>query len=98
MATDHLLMAAELSRIAICSARSSAYRCFREIDESLSSPMSPRVAELLSKSLTAAKHRLLDNIVKFVDGFAPCTDERFASCGGSTQPISPFEFNDTEFD
>ena len=60
--------------------------------------MSPRVAELLSKSLAAAKHRPLDNIVKFDDGFAPCTDERFASCGDSTQPTSPFTFNDTAFD
>ena len=84
--------------IAIYLARSFAYRCFQEISESLGSPMSPGVAELQSKSPAAAKHRPLDNIVKFVDGFAPCTDERFASCGGSTQLISPFEFNDTEFD
>ena len=68
------------------------------ITESPGSPMSPRVAELLSKSLAAAIHRLLDNNVKFVDGFAPCTDERFASCGDSTQPTSPFTFNDIEFD
>ena len=73
-------------------------RCYREISESLSSPMSPGVAELLSKPLVAAKLRRLDNSVTLQDCFAPCTDERFASCGGSTQLTSPFAFNDIVFD